>query len=1281
MLKAAPGAMELRVGIKTGKPRLADATAARPFADADELLAGQRKSLQRIIHKIRDIAHNEAQEETEAADEKAYVHRLRSRRPRQVFFIDGARGAGKTSLLLTVREYVEFLGDPSQWVTTTDRQATAVSLRRFAHEALKQKRATLPADDAECTSYYASTISVRSERRRVACALDILFPSDLEGGQPVMEGIFAFMHRRLDDEIERLGRSKAGDWNKAVEAARQLKDRLVRKISPGWYLSKAEGGDAIIRDSADYFDYLKKMGDAGVMAFGRVNAFRDFVIDYLKFFNAELLAVFFDDTDVSPSVTRDILHTIRIFLDHPRIVTVLAGHLKSMRQSLLWEYMRDIKEPIEAAAETSGTKATEWRQFQEQQVEEYLEKVLPRQFRNLIRVEHANDLDDRASEESDFKAILGKTFNAYCAEVQNQFLPAFVRGKELAYYNDSIGHLELRDERHRSSLENWIAWYFFRHRYGDQLKPRSVRAKVTMDAMAMPAGDSPALSDKVPSDFRRRLAVFLFENPDNYELIQRFGDTDTRVLRWLRRQHITSRWTGERYFEINGNKIYEDTYSYSFISFRADLGIGMPVRENPDDRIPLGLLGKPSGINLIADRPFFPRMHRQRLHGVAAALRHSVVPANCTYLWDLQCLPDIFWQDDVNPKSNPWGSRLIYEWPNLFVFETSDWSADAHREVSGNKTEITRLKEYLVQVLVPFASIDLGEFTKSQWQLEELQDAKRAVEALSRESDVSMRGKASTLLQDEIDTSKLLQKILDRADIVRRRYDYLEAIGKESQGWSSVSDAAKGLIAEWSELLMNLLLPDTLGPRDAKNQSHRLNRILAGDSGVVEAEKSLAETHGKQPSDEDVNDELEERVKDDREKLAAVLQRHLRSYQWILNDLRKAHHAARIFANDVSSTLRYAESEPGAAGTKPDQVTRVRTRQDLFSKYDRYTVITNKSLLRWVNQAPFLMSEYLGGEPGSEDTPRQIQKAWIENARDIKRVLFDDLCTLYDAKQDTFGRILMGRGNVAKGVYAMANPSDSGSSPAQDLLLPLATSGPQCEDFRSAATKARLSKAYFLFIVALVPCLPALIHIEVASRHWDAAVNGRGMTWADDARKDLEEWRKRVYLFSRFLLRYRRVIEHIKLRLDLMQLCELARGANLGATDDRLPKSLSDFGANLTLAPDISFATLGARGLMHFCDLDQVERARSEVTDEKGLKKKLEETVGIVFEKDPDESANGLHMGKLNELFLEWVSGQSEQEKNKSLVNLTLFDDVIDNLDAAAAFIDYLEKVIEPHKT
>jgi len=1231
----------------SAKPRLADSTAARPIIDVAELLGDQRKSLQRILLRIRDIADNEGREEVAASGDKAYLKQLRTRRPRQVFFIDGARGAGKTSLLLTVREYLSYLGDANKWcLGDSDGLQIIRALRVFAKEALKHEHPALKDDDQLCTQHYASGIRVGSDDRRVACSLDILFPSDLEGGQPVMEGIFAFMHRKLDDEIDRLEHEKPSDWNKRVDEARKLKNKLVRKISPGWYLSRSDGSDAIIRDSADYHDYLKKMGDAGVIAFSRVHAFRDFVVDYLKFFKAELLAVFFDDTDVSPSVTRDILHTIRIFLDHPRIVTILAGHLKSMRQSLLWEYMRDIKEPIDAAAETEGTTATEWRQFQQQQVEEYLEKVLPRQFRNLIRVEHMNDLDDHATEEedddddegtdggntdkeredkSDFAAIFGETFNKYCAEVQNKFLPEFAKAKHEAYYNDSISRLEIQDERQRSDLENWMAWYFFRHRYSDQLKPRSVRVKVTMKSMAMPAKESPFHSDKVPGDFRRRLAVFLFDNPDNYELIQRFGDTDTRVMRWLRRQQVRSKWTGERYFEINGNKIYEGTYSYSFISFRTDLGIGTPVRENPDDRPPLGLFGKPLGLNLIADRPFYPAMHRQRLFGVAAMLRHSLIPANCLYMWDLQCLPDILWQDESNPKSNPWGSRLIYEWPNMFVFETSDWNSGVHREKDTARAveEGTRLKNYLINVLVPFASIDLGGFVKSTWQLMDYPDARKEThrEPDAQKGDYPPR----SLLREEALNRKALSKIVERADIVRRRYDYLEAIGKESLGSSSVSKASQDLIGEWGELLMDVLLPD-----------EQARIVSAGDEQPKAWEKlDLEET--------------------EYHSVTSMLREHLRSYQWILNDLRKAHHAARVFSNDVSSTQRFVPREGPAKAGSAAFLSRNRTRQDQFAKTDRYTVITIDSLSRWVFQSNFLRDQYGSDEVAKESPALEFPE---ETASTAKKTLIADLIEIYGvSRPKEKSKIVFRPANLEKGVKKTSENFKS-----SDWPIDLPTSGPGKKTFREAAAAARLAKAYFFFILGIAPCIPSLVHVEVASHCY-----GRVGNWKTSAQIAAGRWQTRIVRFAKFVQNYRRVIENVKFRLDLMQLCEVARGNLREGQRDDLPSTLSEFGANLTLAPDVSFATLGAQGLMHFW------RPKGKKEAGKPTESESDNELEITFAGFPDNKDG---MIKLDDAFQGWVTQKQAAEKAATLLNLTLFEDAMDSLRSAYDFTANLQKDI-----
>jgi hypothetical protein len=64
---------------------------------------------------------------------------------------------------------------------------------------------------------------------------------------------------------------------------------------------------------------------AGGQCYRRVSKWRLYESDYLDYFGVQLKVVSIDDTDINPGVSTDILHTLRIFLDHPRSVTIIAG--------------------------------------------------------------------------------------------------------------------------------------------------------------------------------------------------------------------------------------------------------------------------------------------------------------------------------------------------------------------------------------------------------------------------------------------------------------------------------------------------------------------------------------------------------------------------------------------------------------------------------------------------------------------------------------------------------------------------------------------------------------------------------------------------------------------------------------------------------------------------------------------------------------------------------------------------------------------------------------------
>ena len=301
---------------------------ARIINDPGQLLETQSEILKRVLRHIYDIASREAARETTPAP-GGYQKDQQGRRPHQVFMIDGARGAGKTSLLLTARHYIGELGRRKP--NTTGWSAHPVNELYTGTKASNE-------------DFSAPHKGPEADRATAVC-LPVLFPSDLEFTQSVMEGLIALMIQTIDDSLAEKEKTDP-EYKRREAAAKALKKQATDKVAKGWFLSRNAGNDAILRDSADYEDYLTRRSEANVASFGRVPTWRAFVNAYLNHFGSQVLAVFLDDTDLSPETTRDILHTLRIFLDHPRIVTVIAGNMRAMRESVLLEGLGKLSAPI-----------------------------------------------------------------------------------------------------------------------------------------------------------------------------------------------------------------------------------------------------------------------------------------------------------------------------------------------------------------------------------------------------------------------------------------------------------------------------------------------------------------------------------------------------------------------------------------------------------------------------------------------------------------------------------------------------------------------------------------------------------------------------------------------------------------------------------------------------------------------------------------------------------------------------------------------------------------------
>jgi hypothetical protein len=558
-------------------------------------------------------------------------------RPHQVYCIDGGRGAGKTYTLLSLKPALVQLsafrmgqGEEPEW-------------NKFFVEHL----------DPDLRDRLSKPGTRETDITQV---LHIIFPGEMEGGESLMEAIFAAMSDQLNDagpsEKEKSDPAKTKRFQ-AEKAS--LVTRLRTEVAEGWYFARRFGLDAIIHDSIDYPDLVKHYETESRKAAKRSAAWRQFIREYLAFHKAATLTVLLDDSDIQPELTQDILHSIRMFLNHPQIITVLAGNLKAMRNSLIHVAMKQIASSMPALNSPQSPAAKDWRRIERKAIEEYLQKVLPVAQRFFLQPAELYASPDQPGERSDFEKITETTLAEVCAAHIDLTRKRFLATKfDLAVKSEILD----RDAPNRSQwrhIEDFLGWWVFEGRYIESLAPRSARQIATFRdffgattkeyANRSRQGDPAAGRESAAPGFRgnpKRIAAVLFEAPENYTLIQRLSDEDANVPAWLRQQDLQSVWVGRRMFRINGRDVYQGSYTYDYICYRLDVGLAAPVRDNSEAVVPQELLPRPIGRRYM--RRFFQPRHmlrRQPRLGVGRWIDHAAIPANCANFYDLGALPDI----------------------------------------------------------------------------------------------------------------------------------------------------------------------------------------------------------------------------------------------------------------------------------------------------------------------------------------------------------------------------------------------------------------------------------------------------------------------------------------------------------------------------------------------------------------------------------------------------------------------------------------------------------------
>ncbi len=675
------------------------------------MLQEQRRAAARIIRDIDRIAKREG--EIEGNDCEGYLLRQQHDRPRHVAFIDGARGIGKTTLLLKIESLVRCLG--TGWYAM-DRRSHNESVRssggdhqqeRCGRENVQRglgpcaetdlkrcvggdRHAAGRCDYTELKALFCeknhfnveehlgmevdrllTPVNIKGRERSVAFALPVIFPDDMEVYGNTMEAIFAKMIHALTERIQSPSVGEECHTNKMENILNSLKD----EVAQGWYFSRQLGAEALLRDSSDFNDFIRRRTDEATKGYRRIATWRCWLNVFLNAMGCELLVISIDDTDISPALTHDILQSLLIYLDHPRIFTVLVGNLRSMQYSLLEHSLSRLRPAIETLGSKDGAIAVEWRNHVSHQVAEYILKVLPWSHRYDLTMTGCDDdiafkapparpaTGKKAGDDDPIKNCPGAYISsAPCCrceqepsertlkDIDKQKKLEKIRSRYSKITSIGLGGYEpgtantfdifvdellnrervdffwFKSQSHKKFLlqkskqggktdlhaDNYLALWLLKHGY-EKLKLRNMRHIIDFKT-AMESGDTAGNHTEkagVVDHLHRRVAEALFYNPANTELSSLFRDDDKRFTHWLARQRISSQWRGSRHFRINEQTIPEHTYSFDYLMFHLDLGISYPVWESDEVMLDPRLLPKPDGFNTYPQDSLVLFSHKQ----------------------------------------------------------------------------------------------------------------------------------------------------------------------------------------------------------------------------------------------------------------------------------------------------------------------------------------------------------------------------------------------------------------------------------------------------------------------------------------------------------------------------------------------------------------------------------------------------------------------------------------------------------------------------------------------
>ncbi|MBS4095649.1 MAG: hypothetical protein KGZ83_02285 [Sulfuricella sp.] len=302
----------------------------------DELTERQSKAIRGILKDMLDIAKLP---QDRSDSNNSYYHR-----PHQVFLIEGGRGDGKTSTLLT--------------------------LHRFLRHSL---------------SGNGSFGEEFKDLPSMAVTLPLIIPEEMTANERIMEMVLASITDSIDKELKQCKHStETGTEFKKKQELGSLRNQLHREIFDGWTFAEALGLETLSRDAIDYRDFAIRRAEESVLATRRIETWRKFVDELLITMGRKVLVVCFDDTDLAPSTADDIATTMRLYLDHPRIVTLLSAQLDILQENIKMTRINRIPRRVADCLPLTTELLSEQIKEQDEEVGELVYKLLPRKFQHPL---------------------------------------------------------------------------------------------------------------------------------------------------------------------------------------------------------------------------------------------------------------------------------------------------------------------------------------------------------------------------------------------------------------------------------------------------------------------------------------------------------------------------------------------------------------------------------------------------------------------------------------------------------------------------------------------------------------------------------------------------------------------------------------------------------------------------------------------------------------------------------------------------------------------------------